>query len=347
MSKKSWKSELENPVASSVRVMYAHEFPKDSQYRTPLEPFIGMKITIQGTYDKFELKGSEECEETYMLLKKVSVVESPRLSGRYKHEEIDHMWIMIPDDYVVRNKIRKGDILFCKGKLYEYAKRIGNNPVRNIGMNLIKSKRRKTEEQNETTITPTFVVQAKRKLTIEQYETEIAMQIEEIIRSQNITNFAELTALLHEYPVMYEVVMKNPEYFRIIIEANAKGSKDKPIVITEPEKPKPVEAKKHIIEAGAVFYDLETAKGKTEYKNHLQKIVERYAVDNPSVLAKPKDKIYVIGDGQAMLGIQDKNSKNYCSAKKMDTFLNAHKFIDICCYDVSGNFKFRHMEMYE
>lgn len=327
--------------------MYAHQFPKDKAYREPLEPFIGMKITVSGTYDRFEVKGAEECEETYMLIKDVSVVENPRLSGKISHKPVDHMWIMIPDDYVVRNRFRKGDILECKGFLYEYAKNIGNNPVRNIGLNLIKTKVRKQQKEAETTVvSPTFIIQAKRKATIENYKTEIAMQIENIIQNQGIVNFADLTAILHEYPVLYEVVMRNPEYFRIIIEACADKTNKTVTVIPAPPVPlKTMEDKKHIIKVGNTEYDLSASTGKNGYKQHLNKLVQKYVVDTPS-LTKPKEKIYIIGDSTIMMGIQDKTSKNYTAAKKMETFLNAHSFIDICCYDVSGNFKYRHLDMF-
>jgi len=348
VSKKKLKSELENPVANPMRIMYAHEFPKDGNYRTPLEPYIGMKVTVYGTYDRFEVKGNEECEETYMLIQNVRIAKAPRLSGKANDEPVNHMWIMIPADYIVRNKIRRGDILYCKGVLYEYAKRIGSNPVRNIGLNLMKSRIEKADEPQETAVTPTFVIQAKRKATIENYETEIAMQIENIIRNQAIKNFSDLTLILHEYPVLYEVVMRNPEHFRIIMESYAEKRSEEKTAVVAPTIPiKPVaEDKRHIIKAGTIEYDLNTSKGKNDFKNHLQKLVQKYITDNPAVLTKPKDKIFLIGDGQMVLGIQDKTSKNYCSGKKMETFLNAHSYVDICCYDISGNFKYRHLDMY-
>ncbi len=346
MSKRKLKSELENPVATPMRIVFAHEFPKDADYRTPLEPYIGMKVTVYGTYERFEVKGNEECEETYMLLRDVRIAKAPRLSGEAKNEAVNHMWIMIPADYVVRNKIRKGDTLYCKGTLYEYAKRIGKNPVRNIGLNLIKSRIEKQEEPSETAVTPTFIIQAKRKATIENYETEIAMQIETIIQNQGFAKFSDLTALLHNYPVMYEVVMRNPEYFRIIIESNCTKNTEKTVIVPAASPSKPVEDKSHIIKAGTIEYDLNTSKGKNDFKNHLQKLVQKYITDNPAVLTKPKDKIFLIGDGQMVLGIQDKTSKSYCSGKKMETFLNAHSYVDICCYDTSGNFKCRHLDMY-
>lgn len=346
MSKRKLKSELENPVATPMRIVFAHEFPKDADYRTPLEPYIGMKVTVYGTYERFEVKGNEECEETYMLLRDVRIAKAPRLSGEAKNEAVNHMWIMIPADYVVRNRIRRGDTLYCKGTLYEYAKRIGKNPVRNIGLNLIKSRIEKQEEPSETAVTPTFIIQAKRKATIENYETEIAMQIETIIQNQGFAKFSDLTALLHNYPVMYEVVMRNPEYFRIIIESNCTKNTEKTVIVPATPPSKPVEDKSHIIKAGENSFDLHKANEKNDYKNYLQKFVQKYITDNPSSLTKPKEKIYIVGDGIVMLGIQNKSSKAYTNVKKMETFLNAHNYIDVCAYDLSGNFTYRHFDIY-
>ncbi len=342
-SKQLLKSELVNPVATPIRVMYAHGFPKDKNYREQLEPLIGMEIIIAGTYDKFEVKGTEECEETYMLLKNVRVVKKPRLSGKIVDDEINHMWIMCPDDYVIRNKFRKGDILHCKGTVYEYVKNIGNQPSRNIGLNLISTKKQKEKKnpKKDKIISTVVFHETKKKSDLDEYECELTMQIENLIVTQNILSFYDLVTALHDYPILYEIVLRNSEYFKVFIESYS--SKNQNVVVVSPSPP----TNHDIVKIGSLSYDLSIAQDRMKLKIRLQKVVEDYANANALALKNPKNKFYIIGDGKTILGIQDNQNKTYTSAKKVDFIWGSYQFIDICKFEPNGGFSYRHFNLYK
>ncbi len=341
-TKKLLKSELVNPVANPVRVMYAHSFPKDKNYREQLEPMIGMKITVSGVYDKFAVKGTEKCEETYMLLKHVRVVETPRLSGKTDNAEIDHMWIMCPDDYVIRNQFHKGDTLHCKGTLYEYVKNIGNNPSRNIGLNLISTKKLKEKKtKKEKIISAVVIHDTKKKSALEEYERELTMQIENLIVTQNICAFYDLVMILHDYPILYETVFRNPEYFKMFVESYAKQNQTEQnvIVMNEPSET-------HIVKINNTSYDLTVSQDRIKFKDTLQKLVEDYANTNTAAIKNPKNKYYLVGDGKIILGVQDNQNKTYTAAKKIDFVWGSYKFIDVCRYEQNGGFSYRHFQLH-
>lgn len=212
------------PYASNI----VHGLPKSEHYRYPLENLIGTEVVLEGTISSTRMSMiSGFGMVTFLCLQKFHVKNGSTTIGYVDRQAIiDHMWIICDEDYVVRNDLKIGELVRCKGILYEYTK---NGTDRNISMILKKTERVTAtnrdllklnkiqgatgENAREIALIQSIAEDAKakknRRKMKKRLEHEVLQCLESFIEEQHIYEFCDLSR---------EVRMANPEWYHVLVE---------------------------------------------------------------------------------------------------------------------------------
>lgn len=111
------------------------KYPKSNTYRAQLEPFLGNCIEVVAR--NYTYWSNMYCDEKMcivMLLTNCSVVKVPAKSRNYQLPIIDHLWVVLDNDWDCPDNAEYG--LWVRGFVYEYE----SKGEKNIGLKVVSTK---------------------------------------------------------------------------------------------------------------------------------------------------------------------------------------------------------------
>lgn len=112
----------------------ASKCPKKNGYREELVPFLGNCIEVVTKHYTYKNGMCDGHACVVMLLLDVEVIKVPAKSRNYPLPIIDHLWVVLDNDWEAPSNANNG--LWLKGFVYEYK----NGGKKNIGLRVVSTK---------------------------------------------------------------------------------------------------------------------------------------------------------------------------------------------------------------
>ena len=118
-----------------IQTEHLRSIPRSDHYREVLEPLIGRKILMEGSFIKQERWTKYGRGGSRMLVCGARVIRYPKEFSGIDFRTIDHIWFMVDRRTPHRIGAVQWEKVRASGKLYEYIRTLKNGEkARNIGL---------------------------------------------------------------------------------------------------------------------------------------------------------------------------------------------------------------------
>ena len=351
------------PNANAYTASIIHALPKSPHYREPLENLIGSEVILEGSFSTGKVSLIPDFGVvSFLCIENIHVKSGATTIGTTdKKSAIDHMWIICDADYIQRNGFQEGEVLRCKGTLYEYSR---NGTDRNISMILKKVSRPSEDELILPTIPGASKHIAKevaliteiskseqavreRKKLKKDLEIEALAALESFIEEHQICEFCDLSHEVRNLnPKWYKVVVKNAAYLENFINSVARKSNDSAKAndfLDKYRKTGEVLTKEAgcRVDLQGLKLNLNNTEDESLFRHKLHMLVTSFM--NNVNCKHPEDQIYIVGDGTKFLSVLS-SARTPLAVKGMGDFRSKYKFLDVCFF-VNNKFNYVHYDV--